>query len=630
MSRPDDLQYKMDLAVQSIGDAEAHENAGDLHSAIKLYEEGAHLLSQAGFPHEKIAEIYNRISILKETVKQKELEAALAVGEVIGDAEDRAFSLIDQAEIALKGSDIASAIKYYEAAMPLLEKAGYTIQHVQDKLQELRARQPPPVRSPGVMKPAGVMKPVATVKPVKPAGAVKPPAPVVPSPFPPESPSSDAGRDEPSVAPPEQLDTREIDDFMASRGKIDEMEDKAFSLVDQAKMLTEQEKYSEALHLYGIIKNLLKNAGWSDDQLEPVLIQESLVKEIVDERAAAISHAPASLAGPGVVPAEPDVPVMVRRKLDMFLDQDTRMRTFKAAQSSRQSAEAEAFDLINEAQRLYKYKDIDRDYAGAMGLYQQAMRLLARAGWTDQVEYLEKEIDVLRGLHAREASEKERVKHEARLVAEHTAIKEQQAIQKQIAVEDNLKSISAMLGHIDAQQKIKQQEAREQSIKQQLLEEKRYKELVAKTAKGKSLDSLKDMLFSDKDSKAEAEKIAMKQRLEQEFLSSGSKRYFAIKKESKEAGSPSSLETVVDIVHSEAVASKSSDTPRVRFTDLREKQAWEMKQEQNQKEEAMGDVMALLGSLKKKDTAEPAKKPEPVVQDQELKDMFSKLKKTEK
>ncbi|MBN2154356.1 MAG: hypothetical protein JW839_23070 [Candidatus Lokiarchaeota archaeon] len=672
MAQPDDLQAKMQRAVDLIGEAEFYEQAGDLERAVPMYEEAAHLLSQAGFPGEKVGELYDRIKLLKQAMQQLILQHAVAKEQASASAEDEAFSLIDQAESALSSADFDGALALYQQALPRLAQAGYSTQHVEEKIQELgsRVRQPPSVTRPTTatsvpVKPTKPVKPAGAVKPMKPAGIQKPeilPQLEAPSPEPPSAPSSaappapsSAMAPAPAMGPsaaPEKLEPHSVmeplaakvkevpveeekkfEDFKEKRGKIEEMEDKAFALIDKAKALTEEEQYMDALSTYGIIMNLLKNAGWEDDQIEPILIQQNLVKEIMEAQGASEGEAAPSMAAAPVpsAAAEEDIPRIVKQKLDMFLDQDTKMRQYKETQAKRQSSEAEAFDLINEAQKLYKFVEI-KDYPGAIELYQRAIQLLARAGWTDQVDYLKLEVENLKDLYERQAIMERARAEEGRRAAEEAKVQAVLATEKKAAVESNLASISTMLGRIDAQKKREQELAEQESVKQKLLEEKRYKQLVARSTGEKSFESIKEMLFGDKDSKAAAQKEAEKKQREQDFLSNVSKKFYSFKQAEKQAAAPAmeSVEKVVDFVHQETIATQRHEQAKVDIVDPKKKQEQEVKRAQQEKDQAMGDVLSMLGALKQKKAEKaPEEVKESGIKDEELKKMFADIKKKE-
>ncbi|MEX2756066.1 MAG: hypothetical protein Q6365_011750 [Candidatus Sigynarchaeota archaeon] len=666
MAQPDDLQAKMTRAVELIGEAEFFEQAGDLEKAVPMYEEAAHLLSQSGFPGERIGELYDRIRLLKQAMQQTILQQAVAKEQASANAEEEAFSLIDQAESALKSGDIDGALALYQQAMPKLAQAGYSTQHVQEKISELgnRARQPPsvtkPTTSPVAVKPTTKpTKPVGAVKPVKPAGMQKPEitqrlaaslpeaSPAMPAgPYPaavdgvadiaaaPAVPKMEPHAVmEPLAAKVKEVPVEEekkFEDFKEMRGKIDEMEEKAFELIDKAKALTEEEKYVDALSTYGIIMNLLKNAGWKDDQLEPILIQQNLVKELMEARAkkAVPVETPATAQGASAADAEADIPRIVKQKLDMFLDQDTKMRQFKESQLKRQNLEADAFNLINDAQKLYKFVEI-KDYAGAIELYQRAIQLLARAGWTDQLDYLKLEVEKLKDLYEQQARMERARVEEAQRAAAEAKLQETLALEKKVAVESNLASISTMLGRIDAQKKKEQELAEQERIRQKFLEEQRYKQLVARSKGDKSFESIKELLFGDKDAKAAAQREAEKKQREQEFLSNVSKKFYSFKKAERESAAPAleSVEKVVDFVHQETVATQRQEKIKVEIVDPKKKQELEIKKAQQEKDQAMGDVLSMLGAMKQKKAEKKTEDKESGIKDEELKKMFADLKK---
>ncbi|MHA1680197.1 MAG: hypothetical protein ACTSUE_04265 [Promethearchaeota archaeon] len=642
MAQPDDLSKKMEEAVRLIEQGEFMENQGNFELAIKNYQEGAHLLSQASFAHEQIEQIYARIGELKDLIIKQKMEAVKNNEQQLEDAEAEAFDLIDMAEIAISDGEYDKAIQLYSEAIPRLQQVGYSTQHVSEKIADLRkkvAQMTAQRPRRGVMKPgAKPVKPVKGSKPVKPAGAVKPPRSVTPTPVPVKTPVKEPKPLEP-ISTTSKI--KQMDDFKEKREKIEEIEEKAFALIDEAKVFTEQEKYNDALTTYALIKNMLRNAGWLDEQIEPVLIQERLVQEIMEEQASSpAASAPAvdAVGVEGVEGVEGVVPKIVKQKLDMVLDQDSRMRKLRAMKMNRQNAEAEAFKLMTEAQKLYKDKDIGKDYLGAIELYKEAIKLLHQEGWIDQVEYIEQEIEHIRNLHVRHIQlEKAKIDRE-RLEQEEMEARQVKDAQIKEAIEGNIVSISSILDDIGVKKKEQAQKEKEESIKQKLMEEKRFKSIVARKTGGKSLDSLKELLFGDHDAKRKKEEQLIKEKQEQEFISKTSKKFFDLKKELREQkkSQVGSVEKMVDIVHEVAVKhGGKQDVPRKRAIDLHARQEQEVKKEAEQKIEAVSDVLSMLSSIKKKDDNAPksgdkGKEKESGIKDEELKNMFANLKKKEK
>jgi tetratricopeptide (TPR) repeat protein len=633
VAQSDDLDAKMQRAADLIGEGEFYEKSGDLENCIAKYEEAAHLLTQANFPHDRIAEVYNHIKVLKEAMRQQSVQT-LATKEKEGrSAESEAFALIDEGEAALKSGDPEVAISKYQEAIPKLEKAGYSTDHVKDKIKELteKLRQTPGMKSsykavtpqPATFaQPAGAAKPAKPVKmpakPMKPAGAHKPEITI---------PQEET---KPVTVPDTTAEMKKLATFKETREKTDEMEKKAFELLDKAKAAMQDEQYLDALSTYGIIKNMLTNAGWDEDQLEPILSQENLVKEIMEAQEAAKSEpvAPVIEGEGGEEAVQSEAPRIVRQKLDLFMDQDTKMRKFKETQAKRQNLEGDAFSLMDEAQKMYKFGDV-KDYPGAIENYQRAMKLLEKSGWTDQVAYVALEIERLKALNEKSIREKELAEEAEERKDEEIQERKQVETKKKQAMESDLKSVSSMLGQIKAKKEKQQEIDVEEGIKQKLLEEKKYKELVSRSTGKKSVESIKDMLFGDKDAKAAAELEQKKKQIEQDFISNTSKKYYDFKKAAKEQDTSAmeSVEQVVDFVHDKSTASKQQAKPKAAIIDLKKKQEMEVKQQQEEKDKAVGDVLSMLGAMKK-DKKDVKKAPkEPAVQDEELKKMFGDLKK---
>ena len=630
VAQSDDLEAKMQRAVDLIGEAEFYEKSGDLENSIAKYEEAAHLLSQANFPHDRIAEVYNHINLLKEAMRSQGVQKASAKVQESRSAETEAFSLIDDAEAKLKSGNAEGAIASYQAAVPQLEKAGYSTDAVKEKIKELTEKlQRTPFTKPSYKAvapqqatfagPAGSTKPVKTAaKPMKPAGMHKPEI-IIPQ------------EAEAEPVPDTTAEMKKLEAFKENREKTEEMEKKAFELLDKAKELMENEQYMDALSTYGMITNMLKNAGWDEDQLEPILNQENLVKEIMEAQDEERSKAPALAAegegGEEEVPAA--VPGIVKQKLDQFMDQDTKMREFKEAQSKKQNLEGDAFSMMDEAQKMYKFGDV-KDYPGAIQLYQRAMKLLGKAGWTDQVAYVAMEIERLQALNNKALREMEMAEEAEERKKEEIETRKKQENKKKQTMESDLKSVSSMLGRIEAQKKKQQETDEEESIKQKLLEEKKYKELVSRTGGKKSVESIKDMLFGDKDAKAAAERDQKRKQIEKDFISNTSKKYYDFKRAAKEQETTpmESVEQVVDFVHKGTVSTKPQAKTKANIADPKKKQEMEVKQQQEEKDKAVGDVLSMLGAMKKDNKKDVKKAPkEAAVQDEELKKMFSDIKK---
>ncbi|MFX0100065.1 MAG: hypothetical protein ACFFCS_10835 [Candidatus Hodarchaeota archaeon] len=630
--RPDDLNAKINEAIRLIEEAEYLEQNDNFEKAIKKYQEGAHLLSQASFGHDQIASVYERINLLKDALMQRSIESAIEQEQNLVNVEDEAFKLIDDAEIALASENYQEAMNLYNEAIPKLKMVGYSTQHIQEKLVELRnkigATRPPQAMKPmkRVVKPVKAVKDAKPTKPVKPAKPVKPSTPAgalaveLVSPPQPEQISSSgalpASRPEvnkfeaqaisSSVKPVSEVDAAKVKKFMDykdTREKAEETENKAFQLIDEAKILTQNEEFEKALNLYGLIKNLLKNAGWTDDQIEPIVVQERLVREIIEsaekEEVEAVVEKPAPVEA--IAESKVSAPeTHAKQKLDLYLDQHERMRKFKEEQVSQKSMEVKAFELIDQARQLYKQKAINKDYIGAIMLYEEAIKLLAKVGWTDQLAYLKDEIQRLEALNESAIAQTEMME-EAQAFKEKSqemAIKQQEEQKERL--ERDIHDISSILGIIGEKKKELAVEEKEQSIKQKLLEEKKYKSIIAKPGAGKSLASIKDLLFGVKDKKVD--KVAEAKKKDEAFLSSMSKKFYSLKKDlkEKEVSREESVKTIVDVVHKEATASiGSKEVASSQIVDLRAKQEREMKEQALHQEKTKGDVLSMLSSIKK-------------------------------
>ncbi|MHA1371814.1 MAG: hypothetical protein ACTSRA_19100, partial [Promethearchaeota archaeon] len=388
------------------------------------------------------------------------------------------------------------------------------------------------------------------------------------------------------------------------------------------------------LNTFLMVKNLLKSAGWSDEQLEPITIQEKVIIDLIEEEKMKAAQPKPVMTPTAISERKVGKPAIEQSKLDLLLTQEVKMQTYKSLRQKQQALESKAFELIDKAQKLYKFVDIDRDYIGAIKLYQEAIKLLAQAGWQDQVEYLEDEIAVLKTLHAKEVQEKKRLMKEEKLRKNELERKRREKEEFQKSIQENIEHITSILENISEDQKKAVEEERIKSIKQELMAERRYKSIVANKRERKSFDSLKEMLFGSPEKIDEEE---LERAKEEEFLSKMSSKFFSQKRKLKSeidkvrAKEELEVRSIIDNVSQREKENIQATRKRIKVIDPHLKQKKEMEEMEKEKNETFSNVLSMLKGLKeeKKDTSQGKKdeNKKTNIKDEELKKLLEQLKK---
>ncbi|MHA1890812.1 MAG: hypothetical protein ACTSYS_07465, partial [Promethearchaeota archaeon] len=455
------------------------------------------------------------------------------------------------------------------------------------------------------------------VKPVKPVMA-------------PEKPAISAG----PVGTIDEANQEKLKTFKETREKIEEMESKAFQLIDEAKLLTEEEKYTEALATYTAIKTLLRNAGWSDEQLEPILVQESLIKDVMEESLQPTLE-PTSTTSFTRVGQEDGVrqPKFASQKFEKYMVQDEKLRTLKAKKIHKQELEKEAFDLIDQAQKLYKNVDFAPDYLKAIEIYQQAIKLFRQAGWIEQVAYLETEVQNLRVLHAREQYKQQQLAEAEKQKEELEKMRKMKQIQQTQDIKGSISSVTSMLKNITEKKKELERLEEEETIMQKLIEEKKRRAKYSGNSAKISFDSLKKMLFDFKGEEKKPREIHVPSGQKDETYLSEISRKLKELKASKDFNvrSGTSAGTVSPALQQRRLSGRSTSSQKIRVIDPKLKQEREMKAEELQKKSALKDALSMLSSLKSKDkdkqNADDTSKSASESKDPKLKSLLDDLKK---
>lgn len=264
-----DFEVLISQGLSLLEEAEKAEKSENWATAIFKYQQAADIFSQCKLPRSKIDEIYERIAFLNRIKEDNKKKAQAAPQINVDELQSQAFQLIDTAKVLEKQGACLDSIDCYMKAVQLLIEAGWDesqlkgfkteVERVQKKMASLAAAVPSPIEAQPEFIPPIESQPIQQ-------NVVKAPQPKQANVF--------------SATPMEQI--RKFEGALSSSSGFTpkynpqkqstsvvpiDPSDTAFSLIDQAKIMVKEEKFQEAVAKYQNAIQLLKQAGWSDDQI---------------------------------------------------------------------------------------------------------------------------------------------------------------------------------------------------------------------------------------------------------------------------------------------------------------------------------------------------------------------------
>jgi len=244
LSLKQDLEEIINQGFEFLKQAEDAENAQDFPTAIYKYQKAAELLGKCEVARDKLTIIYDRITELHKLNEYYKTQSMQSTKVDPYKLQEQAFSLIDQAKLFEKSRDYQKSIDCLLQAVDLLYDSGWTIDQLMsfkdwiDKLKNCIQQ--------------NLMKNITNV-------------PNLPSNMEVESNHSQNISDFSSIQSESQLKSsirsKSIDH------SINELQNKAFDLIDKSKQLEKIGSYKEAIENLLEAVPLLLQSGWNEEQV---------------------------------------------------------------------------------------------------------------------------------------------------------------------------------------------------------------------------------------------------------------------------------------------------------------------------------------------------------------------------
>ncbi|TFG19464.1 MAG: hypothetical protein EU529_16305, partial [Promethearchaeota archaeon] len=342
-------------AIKLLNQAEDLEEQGDWSKAIASYQKAADNLQQSGYLSHRIDDIYSRITeinnYLKEDKMYKQAQSQIQHAQVER-LQDEAFSLLDEAKSQETAGLLDNAIQNYFSAIKLLAQSGWT----ETQLESLKSK---------------IITLTETLE------SQKQSYPEVQAPIQPQSPLSEA-----TVQPSVDKKAEAIKAYEEKKKREEEMQNKAFACIDEAKKFEKDKNSNEAITNYQKAIYLLNSLGWTQ-QTESL---QAKVNKLKKEKG--ITQAQPQVDTPSLE-KEPIVqPPLPQAELDL---KTQKLLELEEKKKKEQEIQNKAFACIDEAKKFEKEKNFNE----AITNYQKAIYLLNSLGWTQQTESIQAIVESL-------------------------------------------------------------------------------------------------------------------------------------------------------------------------------------------------------------------------------------------
>ena len=350
-------------ALEFLEKAEQFEQEKNWSKAIQLYSEAAENLKSSGFLMHRIEDIYNRITELNNYVKQEQQYAQQTQQQQVQQLQEQAFALLDEAKELESNGRGRDAIDQYMSAINLLAQSGWTEQQLeniknkimvlakkveqQEKLQkqqelqyQQQQQQKPEMGTPAQQQPAS---------------------------------STPAIQEDPKA--------KALREFEEKKKNEEQIQNQAFSHIDNAKMFEKEKKYDEAILNYQKAIELLNSLGWTQQTKNLKSVVENLRREkqqhaMMQQKEVQQSQQTTSPSVTAQTGSQADI-----MKEEPQLEQQ-KLYEYEQKKQKEEEIQNEAFQLIDEGKRLER----EKKFPEAIQSFQKAIKMLQSINWTSYIQ----------------------------------------------------------------------------------------------------------------------------------------------------------------------------------------------------------------------------------------------------
>ncbi|MGM0470239.1 MAG: hypothetical protein ACQERB_15675, partial [Promethearchaeati archaeon] len=364
---PEDLANKAIKFLDLAGD---YEDKNNFVQALENYQKALKYLIESGYLPHREEDIRNHITELENKIESEDKSKQLIKKTQKEKVQDEAFLLLDQGKYLELEGDFKKALSKYDSAISLLTEAGWS----DSQLQNLKNKRNTLMEDYDKKKEIKKQKIVRYMTQKADRSNLKVDLENLPE------LKGDLSRDKEYIGIQREFEAQKEES---------EIKEKAFSLIDNARVLEQQEKWEEAINSLSEAIDLLKIIDWSS-YIEPLKNQISQIEEKKESQKKERKQREKR---------EEELRALkesIRKKRKEKLEEITKSQIKKKKEIEGKKAtklqnEDKFFTLLNRADKLVK----DENYDAAISHYEEALQLIDNmgSGWENYVDTIQETIE---------------------------------------------------------------------------------------------------------------------------------------------------------------------------------------------------------------------------------------------
>jgi tetratricopeptide (TPR) repeat protein len=403
-------------ALEELEKAGKFEEDQSFRKAIEHYEKSLEYLERSGYMEHRIGDIRQRVNQLKEKLNEIKIDKTTQDRTLREDLQTKAFETLDKARIFERGGAYERAIEAYEKVIPILEKAGWSIDQI-NKIKEKRDNLTKNVKEESSVKEQREMQYSLQI-PSKYRKKEEKKIEKEPS----SLEKDEIGMELGSIPPKIKQKEEKLSQLREEKRREAKKQDKAFILLDKANNFEKKGNYKEALKTYQEAIEIFKEINW-DNYISPIIEkidflkrkqeteQETIQKQ--KEREKSIFDIKESIR-------EKDLPEEAIKEPSI-----SEVDKSKAQEAEKKKdIEEKLYALLEKANFLYDKGEFDE----SINLYQESKGLIKQLGkdWVHYLSRVDTSIwDIERKKQESLVKEKERKRKEQEKLERERQLKEQ-------------------------------------------------------------------------------------------------------------------------------------------------------------------------------------------------------------
>lgn len=371
MQNPEELAQE---ALKYLELAQKYEEEKNAEDAISNYQIAVDYLKQSGYLMHRINEIYDRVEMLKNFLKQDKLYQQTQIKSQIVQLQDQAFALLEGAKKLESEGFFEDAIQQYISAINLLNQSGWSetqLENLKLKIKELsntlRKEQTLQQRKQQELTP-----------PEEFLQKIEDRKPEIVGMF-----GETAGREK----------AESIARYRTRKKQEEETQNHAFSHIDKAKIFENERKFDRAILNYERAIELLVSIGWDEQTQNIRVIIEKLKRDKDQFEKFQLQQKQAS----SDILSRTDRESSISKSQSEL--QKKKLNEFEEKKKGEEQIQANAFKLID----LGKKFERDKNYEEAMQKFEQAVELFKSIEWDS---YIHPVINLIDNIKVKQREEK--------------------------------------------------------------------------------------------------------------------------------------------------------------------------------------------------------------------------------